>query len=333
MWNDKLYAATKNTNVQLLWYDRPVTPEPPKTWREMIDMAKKLKAEGKPYQILFTGAQYEGLVVTYNTLVASAGGKILSDDGKSVVMDEGAVEALEMLKEVASRGHHRPVADQRAGAAGPAGVLERQDSKAAFELNWPYVYAAMQDAGNPDRAKNFKWARYPGVDGPSRVTIGGYNLGGQRVLGAQAGGVRGGAVPAQRGEPEVLGASTTACRPRWSRSTRRALIATPGVSTTRMDRVPDGDTIQEELEDPAVRPLTVVYQNLSTITSKVLSPPPDIDPEATADELREQLQKASSPRGFCRERACERTISSASDRRKWTGRGRGPEEEGQAGPQ
>ncbi|MDQ3786359.1 MAG: extracellular solute-binding protein, partial [Actinomycetota bacterium] len=73
-WNGKLYAATKNTNVQLLWYDESVTPTPPETWREMIDMAKQLKSEGKPYQILFTGAQYEGLVVTYNTLVASHGG-------------------------------------------------------------------------------------------------------------------------------------------------------------------------------------------------------------------------------------------------------------------
>ncbi|MER6765755.1 hypothetical protein ABT266_36830, partial [Amycolatopsis sp. NPDC000746] len=32
------------------------------------------------------------------------GGHILSDDGKSVVMDEGAVQALELLKKVTSSG-------------------------------------------------------------------------------------------------------------------------------------------------------------------------------------------------------------------------------------
>src|SRR5689334_5359591 len=57
-WNGKLYSATKNTNVQLLWYDEAVTPTPPTTWREMIDMARQLKGEGKPYRVLFTGAQY-----------------------------------------------------------------------------------------------------------------------------------------------------------------------------------------------------------------------------------------------------------------------------------
>src|SRR5262245_12814077 len=58
-WNGKLYGATKNTNVQLLWYDSTVTPHPPQTWSEMITVAKRLKSEGKRYQIVFTGAQYE----------------------------------------------------------------------------------------------------------------------------------------------------------------------------------------------------------------------------------------------------------------------------------
>jgi multiple sugar transport system substrate-binding protein len=154
MWNDKLYAATKNTNVQLLWYDDTVTPKPPETWREMIDQAKDLKREGKPYQILFTGAQYEGLVVTYNTLVASYGGQILSEDGKSVVMDQGAVDALKLLKEVTSEGITDPSLTNTQEQQVQQG-FESKDSKAAFELNWPYVYAAMQTA-NPDRAKHFK---------------------------------------------------------------------------------------------------------------------------------------------------------------------------------
>ena len=49
--------------------------------------------------------------------------------------------------------------------------------------------------------------------------------------------------------------------------------------------------------DAAVRPLTPVYQNLSTITSKVLSPPADIDPQKTASRLRSELQKALESKG------------------------------------
>jgi multiple sugar transport system substrate-binding protein len=299
-WNDKLYAATKNTNVQLLWYDDSVTPDPPTTWREMIDMAKDLKGQGKPYQILFTGAQYEGLVVTYNTMVASAGGEILSEDGKSVVMDKGAVEALTLLKEVASAGITDPsltnAQEQQVQQA-----FEKPDSTAAFELNWPYVYAAMQD-GNPDRAKNLKWARYPGIDGPSKVTIGGYNLAvseySQHKPEAFEAALCLRSAESQKfsaikdGVPPTLGAVYDDEEP-LDPSKPESAEDNPSMKTA----YPMKETIQEELADPAVRPLTVVYQNLSTITSKVLSPPQDIDPRSTADELRDGLQKALESKG------------------------------------
>jgi multiple sugar transport system substrate-binding protein len=287
MWNDKLYAATKNTNVQLLWYDDTVTPKPPETWREMIDQAKDLKREGKPYQILFTGAQYEGLVVTYNSLVASYGGKILSDDGKSVVMDQGAVDALKLLKEVASEGITDPSLTNAQEQQVQQG-FESKDSKAAFELNWPYVYAAMQ-TGNPERAKNFKWARYPGIDGPGKVTIGGYNL----------------AVSAYSPhKPEAFEAALCL----RSKESQRYSAINDGVPPTIesvydksdadfVKAYPMWQTILDELQDAAVRPLTVVYQNLSTITSKVLSPPQDIDPQSTAADLRDGLQKALDSKG------------------------------------
>jgi multiple sugar transport system substrate-binding protein len=287
MWNDKLYAATKNTNVQLLWYDQRNTPRPPQTWREVIAEAKRLKGEGKPYQIVFTGAQYEGLVVFYNTLVASYGGQILSEDGKKVVMDEGAVDALKLLKEITSQGLTDPsltnFQEQQTQQA-----FEVKESKAAFELNWPYVYAAMQTA-NPERAKSFKWARFPGIDGPGKVTVGGYNL----------------AVSAySQHKPEAFEAALCL----RSKESQRYSAINDGVPPTIESIYSDSDqeftkaypmwqTILDELQDASVRPLTVVYQNLSTITSKVLSPPQDIDPRSTANELRDQLQKALDSKG------------------------------------
>ena len=55
------------------------------------------------------GAQYEGLVVLYNTLVASAGGRIIDEEAKKAVMDEGAVRALEQLQRFATAGVTYPV--------------------------------------------------------------------------------------------------------------------------------------------------------------------------------------------------------------------------------
>jgi multiple sugar transport system substrate-binding protein len=300
MWNDKLYAATKNTNVQLLWYDDQLTQQPPETWDAMMDQSRQLKSEGKPYRIVFTGAQYEGLVVLYNSLVASYGGHILSDDGKKVVMDKGAVDALKLLKEVATAGVTDP-SMTNSQEQGVQQAFQAKDSKAAFQLNWPYVYAAMQ-AANPDRAKHFKWARYPGIDGPSKTTVGGLNL----------------AVSSQSlHKPEAFDAVQCLRAPESQKfqaicdgvpptiesiyTDEEPIEPCPGATTadkpTMSSAYPMKDTILEELQDPAVRPLTVVYQNLSTVTAKVLSPPADIDPEATAQELRDGLQKALDSKG------------------------------------
>jgi multiple sugar transport system substrate-binding protein len=60
---------------------------------------------------------------------------------------------------------------------------------------------------------------------------------------------------------------------------------------------PMKDAILEELKSAAVRPLTPAYQNVSTLISTILSPPSAIDPQATADRLRKELQDALDSKG------------------------------------
>jgi len=43
--------------------------------------------------------------------------------------------------------------------------------------------------------------------------------------------------------------------------------------------------------------LTPAYQNLSIVMAKILSPPSAIDPQATAQRLRDQLDEALSSKG------------------------------------
>lgn len=300
-WNGKLYAATKNTNVQLLWYDQTITPEPPSTWDEMMAMSRDLKAQGKPYQIVFTGAQYEGLVVQYNTIVSSAGGHILSDDGKSVVMDAGAVRGLEILKQVTTSGLTYPSLTNSQESEVQRS-FESKSGQVAFELNWPFVYSAMQK-GNPDRAKNFKWVRYPGVTGPSKVTVGGYDLAVSAYSPHKQESFEA-ALCLRSAESQKFSAINDGVPPTLeSLYTDEAPLdptkpedatANPSMRTA----YPMKDAILEALQDAAVRPLTPVYQNLSTITSKVLSPPSDIDPPSTANRLRDELQKALESKGI-----------------------------------
>jgi multiple sugar transport system substrate-binding protein len=299
-WDGKLYAATKNTNVQLLWYDDRVTPRPPQTWDEMIEMAKQLKAEGKPYQVLFTGAQYEGLVVVFNTLVESAGGQILSEDGKSVVMDDGAVRALEILQRVASAGITNPsLTNQQEDQVRQS----FQRGEGAFMLNWPFVYAAYAD-DKPDELEHLKWARYPSVvpGQPSRVTIGGYNLAvsaySQHKEQAYEAALCLRSPQAQKfsalndGVPPSIESVYTDETP-----LDPSKPADPETNPSMATEYPMKETILAALKDAAVRPLTPVYQNLSTVIAEVLSPPAAIDPQATAQRLRDELSAALESKG------------------------------------
>ncbi|MET8907514.1 ABC transporter substrate-binding protein [Micromonospora sp. NPDC004551] len=284
-YEDKLYAAPKNTNVQLLWYRSDLVQEPPKSWDEMISAAQQLKQQGKPYQVLTMGAQYEGLVVLYNTLAESAGGKILSDDGKKAVMDEGAVRALDQLKKFATSGVTSP---SFSNATEDPVRLEFQSGGGAFEVNWPFVYPAMQEAA-PDLAKKVKWARMPGIDAntPSKVTIGGVNM----------------AVSSYSKHPTESFEAAKCIR---NAEHQKFSAVNDGVPPTieavygdpEMDKAyPMKETILEELKEPAVRPLTPAYQSISTVMSAILSPPSAIRPEQTANELRDAIADALESKG------------------------------------
>ncbi|MGD9483107.1 ABC transporter substrate-binding protein [Streptomyces sp. TRM70308] len=300
VWREKVYAAPKNTNVQLLWYDERLTPEPPRTWAEAIAAAERLRAAGKPHDLLFTGAQYEGLVVFFNSLVASAGGRLLNEEGTEAVVDEGVVEALRLLKEIATSGVTSP---SLTNMQEDQVRLAFQNGRGAFQFNWPFVYASYAQE-KPDEVEHLRWARYPSFrEGEeSRVTVGGYNL----------------AVSTYSRHQDEAFDATLCLRSAQSqkfqalRSGLPPSIASvyeddtpldpdrpadPETNPTMGSQYPPKDTIRAALEDAAVRPLTPVYQNLSTVTAEILSPPSAIDPERTADTLRRELDAALKSQG------------------------------------
>ena len=284
-YDGKLYAAPNNTNVQLLWYRKDLVPEPPKTWAQMIQMSQQLKSEGKPYQVLTMGAQYEGLVVLFNSLVASAGGHVVSDDGKTAVMDAGTVKALETMKTFATAGVTSP---SFSNAIEDDVRLAFQGGNAAFELNWPYVWASMQSDA-PDVARNVAWARYPGIDEgtPSVTTIGGSNM----------------AVSEFSKHPDLAFEAVRCLRGPESQKVF-AIKAGQAPSIESVYNDPEMDTaypmkatLLEELKTSAPRPRTPAYQNLSTVVAAELSPPASIDPEKTAAALKKSIQDALDSKG------------------------------------
>ena len=149
-------------------------PHPPTTWAEMLSQAEALARQGKPHYIEIQGAPYEGYTVWFNTLVASAGGRILSGDGQRVVLGPPAAKGVALIGQLA----RSPAADPSLGVQmEDQNRLAIETGKAAFELNYPFVYPSAKENA-PAIAKQMAWAEYPRVDAnlPSRPPVGGIDL-------------------------------------------------------------------------------------------------------------------------------------------------------------
>ena len=279
-WKGKTYGVPLNTNVQLLWYRKDLVPTPPKTWDEMIAMAKKLPAgEGN---ILEQGQHYEGYVVWFNNLVESDGGTIVNNQGKPT-LGPPAVKAAQIIKDVATSGRASPTlsTDQE-----DQGRLAFEAGKGAFLLNWPYVYAAGRaDAKtNPETAKVFKnmaWAPYPAVDPnkPSRVSIGGADLG-----------------ITTTGKHQDLATQAALCMTSAKNQAAEAINeGLPPVMNSTYDSAavrkvyPFADLLRAQLKNSVVRPPTPSYSDVTLAIQDSLHPPASINPQQSINTLRSRL--------------------------------------------
>lgn len=291
-WDGDLYGIPMHTNVQLLWYRESLTPEPPETWDEMIDMAEDLRAQGESATIGVTAARYEGYVVMFNTLLSSFGGTLVNDDGTEAVVDENTVRALEVLQRI---GASETAMSGLSNAMEPEVYAEMQSGRAAFIVNWPYVYSAMRGEAedNPAIAEVFEDLRFTtlpsAVDGePGIGTLGGRNL----------------AISAHSEHPEETYEAIMCLRDRESQLTIAIESGEPPVLESLYEdpefqqAYPMHEELLEQLENSVPRPQTALYQNVSTILSDTLSPPASIDPEDSAERLRDEVQRALDGRGI-----------------------------------
>jgi len=279
-WKGQLVAVPYNSNTQLLWYRDDLVKTPPKTWDEMISDAEQLAKEGKPHLIEIQGAQYEGVTVWFNTLLASAGGSILTPDGQKVAMGQPAVTALGIMKKLAT-----------STAADPSLPVQKEDQnrlameagKAAFQLNYPFVYPSMK-TNQPELFKHFKWALYPGVtaDEPAHVTIGGIDM----------------AISKYSPHPDLAFQAALCLRDRQNQlnaavlgglpPTLEELYSDPAMATA----YPFHADILAALQTASVRPQTPAYQSVSIVISHKVSPPASIDPVSTQNAMASEINDA-----------------------------------------
>jgi multiple sugar transport system substrate-binding protein len=295
----------------------------------MVAEATRLHSEGKPSWIALQAKQYEGLVVWFNTLLESAGGQVLSADGKTVTLTDtpehkaATVKALSIMKAVATApGADPSITQTDEGTA----RLALEQGNAALEVNWPFVLPSMlenavkggvsflplnevpelktaiNDAGtfSPDDTqfntayeaskKVFGFANYPAVNEGQPAKV---TLGGLNLAVAKTSQHKAEAFEAVRCLRNLENQKYTSIEGGLP-AVRTSLYDDPAFQT----KYPQYAIIREQLTNAAVRPATPLYQSVSTRMSAILAPVSGIDPESTADELAVQVQKAIDGKGL-----------------------------------
>lgn len=292
-WDGELYGIPMHTNVQLLWYRESLTPEPPETWEEMLDMAEELEAQGEESHTLgVTAARYEGYVVTFNTLLNAYGGSLLNEEGTEPVVDDNTIEALDMLSRI---GNSPAAMSGLSNAMEPEVYAEMQSGRAAFIVNWPYVYNSMRGEaeGNEAIREVFDDLRYATLPAAEAGEVGTGTLGGRNL-----------AISAHSPHPEETYEAIMCMRDRESQLLTATVSGEPPVMASLYEEpefqeaYPMHEELLEQLENSVPRPQTPLYQNVSTILSDTLSPPSSITGESSADVLREEIQRALDGRGI-----------------------------------
>ncbi|GAC70770.1 putative ABC transporter substrate-binding protein [Gordonia soli NBRC 108243] len=332
----RLYAIPTWTNTQLLWYRPDLqrkylnTSKAPTTWDELLAQTQEIRAKGGPSYIMVQGKQYEGLMVWFNSVLASAGGSVVgADDPNRVTLNDtpehraATVKALQILKAVATAPGHDPSLTNSDESSARLGM---ENGSAAFEVNWPFVFSSMrsnaaagdvpffpemqqfagllaEDSENPPtdaqlgpvnkvvRTK-FNFARYPGVNRslPAKTTLGGINI-----------------AVASTSKQKDLAFKAADC---LTNEAAQKVYSVEGGTPPTIEAIyddpdfraayPMGQDIRAQLEteSSALRPASPVYQAISTLLTAKLSPVGAWDPETLVDQLADQVRKAIDGEGL-----------------------------------
>ncbi|GAA1075402.1 extracellular solute-binding protein [Tsukamurella spumae] len=331
-YQNKVYGVPAWANTQLLWYrkdllskltGKPITSPPKLTWQQLLDYAAQSGKAGGPTGIAVTAAQYEGMVVWFNSLLESEGGRIVGDDGTTLVLGEqqnkdAMIRALQIMKDVTTAPGH---------AAGITNFMETEArlsmerGESLFELNWPFVLPSMQqnaaagsvpwfgnelakfkgvdkpDAGqlrqmNQLIRQKFDFAPYPQVKAgvPAKATLGGANL----------------MVAKTAQHPDLAWKAVECLTNNESEKIYGLDAGTPPTVPAVYDDpefitvYPAAKLIRDQMQEntAAVRPLTPSYQAMSTLLAAKLAPVGGWDPRSLADELIDAAQKAVDGKGL-----------------------------------
>jgi multiple sugar transport system substrate-binding protein len=270
----KNYAAPFNSNAGFIYYRKDQVSQPPDDWQALYDEAKKNNG------VVYQGFRYEGLTVNFLELLYSAGGTVISEDGKEATAD--SAEVKDVLTFMAD--------GIKSGAAPKANTTyKEEESRRAFESgnatfmrNWPYAYALGKDSKIADK---FDISTFPGYNGNEGAgVLGGYNL----------------AISSYSENPEgSLAFIEYATEPAQQKIMATEASLPPTVTETYDDpevkkAMPFAAELRDAIDQAQPRPVSPVYPQISeAIFNNVYAAlQGKMSPDEASSKMNEEIQKA-----------------------------------------
>jgi multiple sugar transport system substrate-binding protein len=224
-------------------------------------------------------ARYEGYTAWINSLIASAGGSLVDEEG-NVKVDATARRAAEIIKKLGTSKAAPPGMSNNKEDEARLGF---QSDRSDFQVNYSFIYASAAEVeGFQEKIGVARWPRVD-KDRPSRVTLGGINLAVGRYsknpeLAFEA------AECLAQPENQIVATEKGGLAP-----TSDELYANPRVRKVQ----PFADITRASIEEGVPRPVTPAYTDISQAIQKVYHPPDGVDPATVEEDLKAKLEKAA----------------------------------------
>jgi multiple sugar transport system substrate-binding protein len=163
-----LYAVPWFINAEGLYYRTDLVPQPPASPEQLVAAARAAMGSDPSITagLAFEGAGYEGVVTAF---IDFAGGL----DVRHVDSPQNVLALTAMRAAIARDGISPPDVTHWDEANVQDAYLS---GRAAFALNWPYVFALAEAPGSPVEGRT-AWIPFPSASGAPRAALGGDMLG------------------------------------------------------------------------------------------------------------------------------------------------------------
>lgn len=183
--NDTIYSLPVFLDVGLLYYRTDLLKKygyenSPDTWNELLkispDIIEKEREKNNFINgFVWQGAQYEGLVCTFNEFISSNNGSIMVGD-ELKINQQPNVAALQFMQDIIQKHKISPI---NTFTEMKEEEVRRsfQSGNAVFERNWSYAWKLHQSDGSLVAGKTGVTTLPHFENGESSATLGGWHIG------------------------------------------------------------------------------------------------------------------------------------------------------------